>query len=172
MIKNDNDYIEEQLKEMQRWSSMVTRKLKTNARQFTHGKQGFVLRGKKSGETHGENKLVSSLNKKVYVKGGIPEGIGFKIERHGVFVQKGVGRGHISQNGFVLRGNNPSKEAMLYAKSQNRRAPGKQTTGGQVNRRPVDWFNSVIEATLPELCDRIAEINVNAIIRKGKIIIK
>ena len=167
---DNNAWIQEQNAEVKRWSSMVTRKLKTSASRFQHGKSGMVMRHTPS--QHQEDKLKHNLNAKIYKNDGLADGVGIKIERHGVFVQKGVGRGYITSGGFVTRGKKTNKDVQLYAKAQNRAVASKKVTSGGMNRSPVDWFNSIIEASMPELIEKITNINADAVVNQAKIIIK
>lgn len=156
--------------EVKRWSSMVTRKLRTSAARFQKGKEGMVKRKKPS--PHDEAKLKDNLNYKIYKNYALAEGVGIKIERHGVFVQKGVGRGYIMSGGTVMRGFKTRKEVKLYAKAQNRAVAEKTATQGGINRKPVDWFNSILNQHVPELADKIAKINADAVINQEHILIK
>lgn len=73
---------------------------------------------------------------------GLANYVVFSFERHGVFVHKGVGRGYQSNgNGFVTR------TAKNPAAKQERMA--------------VEWFFPVLEKYIPELADRIADINAD-----------
>ncbi len=130
------------------WASTVRNKLKTSAAQFQYGKKGTVQRKSKGGAVHDEEKLKDSIRQRLYKKHGITEGVGFRIERHGVFVHKGVGRGYKMVNGMVQR----------IAKNP----PTGRT------RRPVDWFNVVIEQSVPELADKIAQVNADAAVNAAR----
>lgn len=162
--------IVQQNAEVKRWSSMVTRKLRTSAARFQKGKEGMVKRKKPS--PHDEAKLKDNLNYKIYKNYALAEGVGIKIERHGVFVQKGVGRGYISTGGVVTRGVKNSKEVKQYASAKNRAVNQKTVIGGSINRKPVDWFNSILNQHVPELADKIAKINADAVINRERILIK
>jgi len=65
---------------------------------------------------------------------GIPWKIGFQFPRHGVFVEKGVGRGH--PIGRVAQA----------------------TAAAKGRRNPKPWFNPVMEVTVPELAN---DLNLN-----------
>jgi hypothetical protein len=41
-----------------------------------------------------------------------------------------------------------------------------------VERKPVDWFNPVLNQTLPELANKLAEINADAVVNATKMMIK
>lgn len=101
--KDNINWIQEQNATVKGWANMVTRKLKSSALQFKHGKSGMLQRGKGTIYQRNEDKLVNSIGRKIYMASGLAEGIGFKIERHGVFVHKGVGRGYIMEGGIVIR---------------------------------------------------------------------
>ena len=166
-----NAWIQEQNKEVQRWSNMVTRRLKTSAARFSKGKTGMVTRGKKTGQAlHDEYNLVDSIGRKVYFSSGLAEGIGFKLERHGIFVQKGVGNAFIMAGGAVIR-----KYTAPEPKTARRRSYLKidaRRPRGTYVRKPVDWFNPILEATFQPLCDKIAEINADAAINAAHMMIK
>ena len=90
-----------------------------------------------------EKKLAASIMSKVGKEFGLANYVGFSFERHGVFVHKGVGHGYQSNGkGFVVR-------------------TAKNPTAKQ-ERIAVEWFNSVLEKYIPELADKIAEINADA----------
>jgi len=168
-----NNWVEEQNKEVKRWGNMVTRRLKASAAQFVDGKtKSMVTRGQKTGYPHSETKLAESLNRKIYMDSGVAEGLSFKIERHGVFVQKGVGRGYIAQGGSVMRGFRTGKMVKDMAKAKNRSVAEKTVTGGAINRKPVDWFNSILEQAMPEFIHKITTINADAVINEISMKIK
>jgi hypothetical protein len=39
-------------------------------------------------------------------------------------------------------------------------------------RQPAEWFNPVLEQALPELADKLAEINADAVINATRMMIK
>lgn len=124
------------------WIPKVRRALRSSARWFTDGKtESFVLRD------HGnqiEKRLAESIGSYTKKDFDAITKIAFKFERHGVFVHKGVGRGyHASGTGFV-----------------NRTAKWSQVRP----RVAVEWFNPVLEAHLPELANRLAAINADAVV--------
>ena len=157
---------------LQKWSSMVVRKLKCSAGQFTHGKiEGMVIRGKGASQ-HQEAKLKDNIGYKLHKNYGLVEGVGIKFERHGVFVHKGVGRGYIVMNGTVIRGYRNSDAAKKTGKDQNRRIVEKTATSGDINRKPVDWFNPVLEPNVEKLADELAELTANAVLNMKSAYIK
>ena len=97
--------------------------------------------------------------------------IGFDLERHGVFVQKGVGRGHAADGGMVIRGRKATKGEKQYAKGKNR-AVGVVKYGGNTTRRPVDWYNAILDANLKQLAEKVAEMNADAVLNKARIYIR
>ncbi len=133
------------------WAPKVRTALKSSAGRFQHGKpESFVLRHK--GDQR-EGKLAASIKDQTKEQFGEIYGVSFKFERHGVFVQKGVGRGYSipTKGGFVVRAN---KEPAI----------GRE-------RVPVEWFNPILEQNLPELANRLAEIRADATLRFGKLLI-
>lgn len=127
---------EQQNQIIKAWASKVARDLRRSARWFDEGKdKAFVQR-----KGRVENKLVRSIKIKYNYESGIVEYVGFSFERHGVFVHKGVGKGYRMAGNFV------TKTA--------------QTSSGK-GRIAVEWFNPVLDEHLPELSNRLAEINAN-----------
>ena len=134
-----------------KWAPMVRSSLRGSARWFSDGKtESFVIR---DGGKQTEKKLAASIMSKVGKEFGLANYVGFSFERHGVFVHKGVGRGYQSNgNGFITR------TAMYPAKHQERVA--------------VEWFNPVLEKYIPELADKITEINADAAVNATRMMIK
>ena len=144
--------IDDQANELiRKWGSMVQTKIQANARGMSDGKRsGFVTRnlikdGKRIG-TYREGKLANSIKTKFREVHDVITSVNFSFERHGVFVHKGVGRGYPISGGFVLSSANP--------------------------RQPNDWFNKEIEESLPELADKLAEINADVALNATRIMIK
>jgi len=127
------------------WVPKVRRALRSSARWFSDGKTDpFVIRdhGKQT-----EKKLADSIGS--YTKKDIDTitKIAFKFERHGVFVHKGVGRGyHKVKNGFVIKTTKDAED------------------NPTINRVAVEWFNPVLDQYLPELVEKIARINADAVV--------
>ena len=131
--------IEQQNRIIEQWIPKVRRALRTSARRFPEGKaRGFVTRGKKTGFSRTEGKLAQSIKSKTKKSYGAVEMISFTFERHGVFVHKGVGRGYPVSGSAIIK--NPSGNT----------------------RKPVEWFNPVIDKYFPQLADKITEVNANA----------
>lgn len=81
---------EEQNAVIRKWIPKVRSNLKANAKRLVNGKtQSFV---KRPGRTEG--KLADSIRSKTRKDHGVIETVTFQFERHGVFVHKGVSRGH------------------------------------------------------------------------------
>jgi len=103
------------------WTDATAKDLKSSLDRHRIGKSGRLRR---------------SIRGRTYKRGGIIYRIGFKLERYGVYRQKGVGKGR--------------KAGSAKAKAM-----------------AVNWFNSVLEDSVPELADiaqaYYADINVNRI---------
>lgn len=91
----------------------------------------------------GKGKLDSSLRLRLYKTFGETYRITYHFPRYGVFLQKGVGRGHVMSNKTVVRGVKNNRVIKLKA--------------GSVNRDPKDWFNDTMNQESPKLADIIAE---------------
>jgi len=133
------------------WGSKTANDLRTQVRsRFTHGKKQSrtYKTGLHSGNT--EKKLVNSLAAKYKTERGGKriETIGFALERHGVFLQKGVGRGYVMQGGGVAR----------IAKSDEARR----------YRFQSNWFNQTLDKNVPELSTIIVKHMGDAIVLNTK----
>ncbi len=129
---------------IKQWIPKVRTALKTSARWFSDGKSDpFVTRGNRL-----ERKLAESINSKTGLTYGVIDRVGFSFERHGVFVHKGVGRK------YPITGPEKVKHP-----------------SGKV-RTAVEWFNPELEKYIPELADRIAEINADLAVNATRLRIK
>jgi len=156
---------------LRKWGSVITRKLTYAAKRFSKGKKGSVTRGIKRNQSRTELKLDRSMSHREDMHYGAIDYIGFNFERHGVFVHKGVGRGYTMSGGMVIRGMKPGKQQLLHAKDQNR-AIGPIKIDGAMKRRAVEWFNPILDATVPALADKVAEMNADAAVNATKMYIK
>jgi len=87
----------------------------------------------------------------------------YTFERHGVFVHKGVGRGYEMQGGMVVH----------TAKSEDPATRQPTWWGDEPRPRlPNDWFNPLLEQNLPELADKLAEINADAVLNATRMMIR
>jgi len=101
--------------DLRAWGKSTAGKVKISASRFSHG----------------DGSLRKSIRAKFGRSGVEINRIGFNLERHGVFLQKGVGRGYVFQNGGAQR----------IAKSDMPTRP----------RFAVNWFNDVVESELDGL---------------------
>ena len=149
--------IEEQNAAITQWASMVQRHLRGAAVLLTHGKEGSITR---PGRT--ERKLEDSIRTQSRKTYGVITGQSFIFERHGAFVHKGVGRGYVikpKKSGNVVR----------TARTKDPKT-GKQLTWTE--REPFEWFNPVIQQSLPELADKLANINADAAVNATRMLIR
>ncbi|MGQ1890654.1 hypothetical protein ACT29H_09450 [Thermophagus sp. OGC60D27] len=115
-------------REVKQWGDKVKSLLKSNV---------------KSMATKGTGSLAKKIGANYRKPDGEIESISYKFPRYGIFFAKGVGRGHVMQNGRVVRGIKNNKTVTL--------------TGGTINREPKDWFNSTVDKTTSELADIVAK---------------
>ncbi|KAF0198404.1 MAG: hypothetical protein FD166_1457 [Bacteroidetes bacterium] len=146
---------------IRRWSAMVRRKLVGSVLRFTDGKEGAVTRGIKRHQSRTEYKLKDNISYRTHQDLGQVDGVGYQFERHGVFVHKGVGRGYVIVGDVVVPGRRPGNEEKQYAKSQNREAKS-IILAGPSRRKPAEWFNPVLDQHIPELADKVAQMNADA----------
>jgi hypothetical protein len=133
------------------WGNSVAGKLRETVRgRFTKGKkeERKYLKGIHAGKSEG--KLVNSIRAKYGKERGGQriERIGFNLERHGVFLQKGVGRGYVMQGGSVAR----------IAKSDEARR----------YRFQSNWFNQTLDNNVNELSNIIVHHVGDAIVLNTK----
>lgn len=132
------------------WGGNVRIALKRSAQSATSkGKRVGVYEYKQFGRT--EKKLYRSIRVKFKARDGAIEGIGFSFERHGVFLQKGVGRG------YKMAGNTAIRVTQA------------RTT---VPRSETDWFNRLISKHGAKLANGLAEINADIVVNATRILIK
>lgn len=84
--------------------------------------------------------------------------VGFSFAREGIYIHKGAGRGQ----GGVIGGR-------WIDRYGNQKSRSSQSAGlqGYGNRKPILWFNPVIESRLPQLADLVSDysatMQINAI---------
>ncbi|MFK5893729.1 MAG: hypothetical protein QM504_10965 [Pseudomonadota bacterium] len=132
------------------WGKKMAGKLRTGARsRFSNGKTSprIYTSGIHAGKR--EQKLSRSIRVKFRKERGGEQidTIGFALERHGVFLQKGVGSGYVSSGGSVAR----------VAKSE-----------AGTYRFKSNWFNDPVGAALPELSKIIVKHTGDAIVLNTK----
>ena len=149
---------EEQNAAVKQWASKVQSYMRGATFVLAHGKGGTVSRPGRS-----ERKLANSIRTNTRQTYGAITGLSFVFERHGVFVHKGVGRGYEMQGGMVIRTAKVADPETRQMLSRNDR---------QRPREPFEWFNPIIEQTLPELADRLAEINADAVVNATRMMIR
>ncbi len=156
--KPDIATAEEQNEAINKWASMVQVYMKSAIAVLSHGKEGTVSKPGRS-----EKKLENSLRTRTKLEYGAITSLTFLFERHGVFVHKGVGRGYKMQGGMVIRTakvEDPDTRQMLSRDDRQR------------PRESFEWFNPIIQQTLPELANKLAEINADAVLNSTRMMIR
>lgn len=148
------------------WGKRVRNRSISNARRLKN--QGARPRSKVLHmRSNDEEELGQSIGQKVFKRDGEIDCVGFSFARHGVFWQKGVGRGHVMQNGIVVRG---------YKKKIGRNLHDKRTSfvsvAGPIKRKPVDWFNGLIDQEIENLADIVAEHYADRVINATRMTIR
>ena len=141
-----------------KWASMVQRRVRDNTSYFPYGKTATA---DKPGRT--ERRLTDSIRSQSKKSYGVIDRVSFQFERHGVFVHKGVGRGYKMQGGMVIR-TAKSEDPLTRQVSPFEDDPRRRVA------RP--WFNPILEQTLPELADKLAEINADAVVNATRMMIQ
>jgi len=132
------------------WGKNVAGQLRVATSGFARGKTSPHTYKQGIHKGKHEKKLSSSIRVKFRKeKGGEQiETIGFGLERHGVFRQKGVGRGYVANGAGVSR----------TAKSDAIKS----------YRTKTDWFNSTLDKNIKSLTDIITKHTGDAIIANTK----
>ena len=121
----------------------------------------------KTMRSNDEEVLSQSIGEKTYKSDGEIDCIGFSFARHGVFWQKGVGRGYVMQNGIVTRG---QKKRIGINKHDKRTTF--IATAGPIRRKPVDWFNGLISREVETLADIVADLYADRVINTARMTIR
>lgn len=134
-------------KDVKAWTRRTTSKLKASVRSLVQ-KDISLSDSLTPAYYHYENNKKSEITR-----------IGFGVEREGIYIQKGAGRGH---GGYV-----GSQWTDLYGKLKktNPKSKGLMDTG---NRRSINWLNSVMEKEIEELADIVAEYSADIIVDATK----
>lgn len=146
------DDLRDQNKPIIDWRSKVERRLIISAAMFLKGKKGSRSSG---GRT--EKRLASSIVGKSGMTYGVIDRVSFAFERHGVFVQKGVGRGYPIKGGFVVT-------------SENRQ--GAESFVQHTPRVAQDWYSDIMDQSVPELADELASLHADIAISALSMVIK
>ncbi len=134
--------LDESAEVAEKWASMVQTKLRLNASAMGNS---FVI------TRSNYKKLSESISFKIGKINAIISNVSFSFALHGVFVQKGVGRGYAIEEGMVMRTSKDTSE---------------------IKRHPNPWLNPVIEQALPGLADKLAEKNADAVLNATRIMIR
>ncbi len=138
-------------KDVRAWGNKTASVLRTTVKsRFSKGKTTNRIYRSGIHQGKSERKLAGSIRAKFRKEPGGEQidTIGFNLERHGVFLQKGVGRGYVAQGGGVAR----------IAKSEDAKA----------FRNKDDWFNGTLQKRIPELSEIIVKHTGNAIVLNTK----
>ncbi|MDL2262458.1 hypothetical protein LJC11_03030 [Bacteroidales bacterium OttesenSCG-928-I21] len=131
------------------WTTRVTSLLKRNIRAMV--RRDITLSESVHPNIYYDRKYVREVNR-----------IGFGFLREGIYIHKGAGRGQGGYQGSQWT----DKYGTL--KSTNPASLGKM---GKNNRRPLEWFNPVIEKELSALADIVAEYSADLQINATRIFI-
>jgi hypothetical protein len=142
---------EEFNKAVQLWAKDVSNKLKANVRSLI--KKDVVLSKSIKPTFNYDKKYGKEINR-----------VGFSFRREGVYVHRGAGKG---QGGFK----GGSKWTDKYGKLKETN-PASFYKMGKGNRKPVEWFNSVIDANIEALADIVANYSADMVVDAARIYIR
>lgn len=135
---------------------MTTEKYNELARKWGESTRKLLLANISTLTSKGKGDLLKSLRKKDQLYFGEVRKITYRFDRHGVFVQKGVGRGYIVMNGKVIRGRKKTKEEIGRTK-QTEETTIISYSSGKLQRESKDWFNETIDSNMEKLADIVHE---------------
>ncbi len=159
------DDLRDQNKPIIDWRSKVERRLIISAAMFQKGKKKSAARGDRT-----EKRLASSIVGKAGMTYGVIDRVSFAFERHGVFVQKGVGRGYPIKGGFVVTSENRQDQSGSVITSENRR--GSESMVLHTPRVAQDWYSDIMDQSVPELADELASLHADIAISALSMVIK
>lgn len=96
--------------------------------------------------------LLSSLKNYTRVEQGVANRVSLSFSRHGVFMEKGAGRGYGGSKGSVWY------DAKGQRRTTNPQSFGKMGSGARI-RKP--WFNPMVENVLPLLEAQVAQLKID-----------
>ncbi|MCW0483491.1 hypothetical protein [Gaoshiqia sediminis] len=144
----DNKVIQIQNKLVEQWTPKVIRGLKSNATSMFPRGKSFVLRNKgqntnviKGVEDARKKGIKSFVTRTTKNEPNLSDSVRSKLFRHYGEEIDGVSFTFARHGIFVLKGKGPG------------------------TRQPKDWVFPVLDRHLPELADKIGEINADAILR-------
>lgn len=119
-----------------------------------------ILSGKQTeGDYRDGNTLEANLGANVRVVDGIAARVSFSFPEHGVYFHYGVGRGYVRTGGSVVRAQKVFKGKLSHSKTGRKLqiSKGYKMSGSDINRKPVNWLDSVIKNNIGNLADLAQE---------------
>lgn len=122
-------------------------------------------------------RFYSTLATRYWRRSRLINAVGFKMAKHGVFLQKGVGKGYpieavqsrnisysnLGGRKIPVESRFANKKVLAYkglqAKGYNQRYINNALKGHR--RFPKPWFNNIVDAELPGLADEIAKTDAD-----------
>lgn len=133
-----------------------TEKYNELTRKWSESTRKLMLGNISTLTSKGKGDLLKSLRKREHLYYGEVRKITYRFDRHGVFFQKGVGRGYIVMNGKVVRGRKKTKQEIGSTK-QTEGTTKITYSSGKLQREPKDWFNETIDSKMEQLADIVHE---------------
>jgi hypothetical protein len=120
----------------------------------------------------GKGDLVKSLRLNAKKWYGEVDLLAYHFVRHGVFAEKGVGRGYYMSGGVVVRGNKPGKVLTAETMNVNYRLRQVILRSASINRKPTEWFNPVVATNIESLADLISDMDADRTVNATKMLIR
>jgi len=135
--------------DVKKWGFVTSSHLKRSVASLSKGKSAVRIYNSGIHQGKKERKLQQSIKATFQTEqgGAQIESIGFGLERHGVFLQKGVGRGYSMQGGSAQR--TATNEPIAFRTRNN-------------------WYNSVLEFRKENLAKVIVKHTGNSIVMNTK----
>ncbi len=107
-------------------------------------------------------KLSDSLKANIYKKNKETNRVGFSFAREGIYIHKGAGK---RQGGYI------GSKWITKKGEEKFRSPDSAGRMGKGRRRPILWFNPVIDRKLPQLADIISGYSADIVLDSTNIYI-
>ena len=124
------------------WAKIVNNEFKSNIKSMMPNESGSLARSVK--------------NKNLMNKEDLIENVSFEFYRSGIFQAYGVGKGYIHTEMGVVRGHKTKNSKAKHSKNTTAFVPSNFLSKG-IKRKPVDWFDTVVESKIGGLADLVTE---------------
>ena len=131
----DKESLQQFNKDVEQWAEQAKQALRLSIKSLV--RRDIYLSDSLKANLYYDRKYAKEVNR-----------VGFSFVREGVYIHKGAGKG---QGGYI-----GGRWIDRFGRQQSR-APESAGLQGTGNRKPIEWFNPVIDGKLTQLADIVAE---------------